>query len=514
MADASETAGGESRRAALSWLDKLGDGVWRGLNSLPLAIAVMLLLAILSALGTVIPQEHLLQGNDALNPAQFYLQRFGELRYGLIHALGLTHIYFTPYFFILMVWLSVSAVVCNVMRLRRTLKLWNRPPVERGVRSFQADKRAVVLECAPAGALEQLKADLAHHGYRVRETHPAGGTAFIYGDKGFWRKWGLVALHFAVIVLLFGAVYGKTYGVQGWIRLNDGEKKALTLDVKEGKRRFILPLLAGIKPLVFNLSQDRFRIDYDEHIVMPEELQNLDPQLQEYYKYFVKQFVSLLSVEHNGRTKTQQVMVNHPLIIGRLVLSQSGYGQKGFLNVTSATGTQEYFTPAEEWLVLTPDGPDFADNVLRTGAAHSQYAFRLEQIKAGDLYVRGKKRGYIGPLTIVHLADVKTRQQWAQLLTPDKPFTTQIGGTQYSVALSRRVDNYSEFSYQRDPGIPILYFGWISLIAGIAVTLYVPFTQVWLCIEPQRVFMLAVGPGGARALRALYSRWRDILLAP
>ena len=69
--------------------------LWRWLNSLPIAIGVMLALAVLSALGTVIPQEHLAQPPAGMTFDAMLIERFGTARAGLVKTLGLHHIYFT-----------------------------------------------------------------------------------------------------------------------------------------------------------------------------------------------------------------------------------------------------------------------------------------------------------------------------------------------------------------------------------------------------------------------------------
>jgi cytochrome c biogenesis protein len=512
MASEASTAHSPQRDDPISFLENT---LWRWLNSLPVATLVMILLALLSALGTFIPQEHLLQGPDSLNQAQFYTERFGEARYGLIKFLGLTHIYFTPYFFILLVWLCVSAVVCNITRFRRTLKAWRTPQVERTLRGFTHDKRAIVVEGTPAESAAALTADLEHHGYRVREQQVEGGSTCIYADRGFIKKWALVLLHFSLIVLLFGAIYGKTVGVQGWIKLPDGATRDLVLDVKEGKRNLVQPLIKWIKPITYTLSQDRFRIDYDEHVDVTPEMAHMPPEAQEYYRYFVKDFVSILTVTQGSRKKTQEVKVNHPLVLNKLVLYQSDYTQDGYLLVTGPDGHSDtYPAAAGQWLVLTPAGPEPAETAMGAGQPLSDYAFRLEPIKEGDLYRQGTKAGRIGPMSLLHLANINTEVEALQIIDTQRSFKTTLMDKQYTVQLAPKVDNSSGFSYKRDPGIPILYFGWIAMIIGITLSLYLPFTQIWLRVETGRVFMLAAPAGGMRAARTLYARWRDILMQP
>jgi hypothetical protein len=95
------------------------------------------------------------------------------------------------------------------------------------------------------------------------------------------------------------------------------------------------------------------------------------------------------------------------------------------------------------------------------------------------------------------------------LVKPDQGFELRLQGKPVKVTMSTRVDNYSDFSYQRDPGLPVLAAGWILLVIGVAAALYTPFTVVQARAEPGRLLLLVMGqnsqpddplPSGLRAM--------------
>lgn len=511
--------------------------LWEALNSLPVAIVVMLLLAILSALGTVIPQEHLARPQPGQTMEQMYNARFGQATYyhlslgnatlnvptskhAWIKSLGLQHIYFTPYFFLLLVWLSVSAIVCNIMRFKRTVRQWKDPTIVRGANFFKNNKRSLEVEGMTSGAEKAIIDNFHHRGFRVF-TEEQDGETHIYADRGFLKRWALVLLHFSILVLLFGGVYGKIYGVESYVRMADKESKDLTLDLYKGKLPLVKPLLDKVKPLTFHLDQDHFRIDYDKKLELPTMLMKahesgmLSDDDLEYERYFVKDFVSQLKVSRNGHSVTQEVKVNHPIKLDRLNLYQSGYVQVGYLRVVIDGKADDYMFVPNTWVVIGPTGLVDVDQLMSMNADMSQYssdAFILKQVKAGDLYVEGKKDGYLGPMSIVNIANMQTGQTLGtQLITPDKGFDTTIDGKPVHVTMSTRVDDYSDFSYKRDPGIPILYFGWIAMIVGVTLAMYVPFTQIWIRVTGETAHLLMSGRGGIEDAHKLTSQWNDIL---
>jgi hypothetical protein len=227
----------------------------------------------------------------------------------------------------------------------------------------------------------------------------------------------------------------------------------------------------------------------------------------------VRQFVSTLAVTHNGvTTGPEEVSVNHPLTSEKMTFYQSGYSQLGYVSVDFGGGrVAEFPAPAEVQLALTSEGVMLGEMAAATGRPTADAAFILEQVKAGDLYAAGQKTGYVGPLTIAHLLHQRTGEQSSVLLTPEQGFATLLGGQPVTVRMSRKVENYSDFSYQRDPGLPILGLGWVLLVIGIAAALYTPFTQVQAREEASRSLLVVLGQNSQRD-EPLPQRLRAILM--
>lgn len=476
--------------------------LWKWLNNLPIAIYVMLLLAALNALGTVLPQEHLVGGMSELPIDQQYIQKFGEQRWEVIRMLGLHHIYFTPVFFIALLWLCISATICNITRYKRTMREWKTPAVDRGPGFFKSNKRSLEIAQPATGSAAQIVGLLHDKGFRVVESTEVEGVHSIYADRGFIQRWGMMVLHVAVLVLLFGGIYGSIFGNKGNVRMGDGEAKTLTLNLAQGKHPLVRWFLEKAPERSYQLKQDKFRIDYGRKLVLPTVLQNdkeFSEVYQEYSRFFVKDFVSNLTAERNSVSKTQEVIVNHPLVIDKLMLFQSGYEQNGYISYELDGKPVEELVPSDMWLCLTSNGLARAESLGNTDKV-----FLLEKVKAGDLYIDGENTGYLGPMTIAHVQNVMVDAPPQQImLDTEQGFALSLDGQQVEVRLSPRIQNFSIFSYKRDPGMPVLYLGWILMIIGIGVALYVPFNKVHIRIEPQQAMFLLGGVrgGGLKGLK-------------
>jgi cytochrome c biogenesis protein ResB len=533
--------------------------LWRALNSLPVAIFVMLALALLSALGTLIPQQHLNPQPVGMTYAEFLTSRYGAQRYELLHLLGFDRIYFTWYFNALLIWLAVSAVICNIVRWRTTLRLWKTPVVRRGARFFAADKRSwqfaaasdtgtsaqgavtqsdALAAATPDEAVRAIAADLQQLGYRLRieqeDTGEGARAVTLYADRGFAKKWALVLLHVALLILLAGGFYGAAVGVKGSIRIAEGETKTLTIDVAAGKYAWVQGWLQRLPKVTYELHEHNFRIDYGRKLLLESQYDNVPAELKEYFWYYVHDYISDLEVTRvfadgrRGKPRRGDVIVNHPLVYDKLVLYQSGYDQRGYLSVTDASGkSRELRLPdplysAETWYALTPDevvvrNPnnmqwvvpiDQGDNYALRPVEQSNVSplmFQVAQnVKSGDLYRHGEPVGKVSPMAILTLAAAGAPMEMGSLLLTDKTgFETMLGGQPVHVRLSAKTDDYSVFEYKRDPGSPVLFLGWLLLVAGIALTMYVPFTQLWLRAEPGSLAVLAIGPDKRRLRQRL-----------
>ncbi len=162
------------------------------------------------------------------------------------------------------------------------------------------------------------------------------------------------------------------------------------------------------------------------------------------------------------------------------------------------------------FLALTSQGVADAIQVMSSPDC-SDLGFAFEQVKAGDLYVGGEKQGYIGPMTIASLVDLRTGAEQGQVLvTPEQGFSVNLNGEPVEIRMARQVDNFSIFSYKRDPGIPVLYFGWIALIIGIGAALYIPYGQLRARAGSGKVYLATFG-AAAKGEHPLDERLRDML---
>ncbi len=93
--------------------------IFEGLHSLKLTIFLLIILAILSILGTIIPQNQ---------PASEYLKFYSLVKYRTYLALGLLDMYHSWWFIALLTLLAINLTACSWRRLPQVLRQISGPP--------------------------------------------------------------------------------------------------------------------------------------------------------------------------------------------------------------------------------------------------------------------------------------------------------------------------------------------------------------------------------------------------
>ena len=201
-------------------------------------------------------------------------------------------------------------------------------------------------------------------------------------------------------------------------------------------------------------------------------------------------------------------------MIDRLALFQSSYIQDGHVSIETGGRSIDSRFAAQNWLLLTPAGLMVAQQALMRGMPVSNEVLYFEQVKGGKLYRGDEVVGEFGPLTLLRRTDLATEQSLEPvIIDTERSHELLLAGQTATIRLSPEVNNISVFSYKRDPGMPIMYLGWVLMIIGIAFALYTPFTQVWLRSDAEGACLLILGRGSQKN-SPLMARLHAILAGP
>ncbi|MCD6118680.1 cytochrome c biogenesis protein ResB [bacterium] len=480
----------DGARGPIAWLN-------HHLTSLPSAVVVLCVIAALSIIGTFVPQGESFSA---------YVGQYGEMKAKVLTRLGFTDIYHTIYFNLLLFWLGLSSIWCSIKRAVITWKLQFMPRIKIRASTIEKMEHSHAVNVKDeAAALDRFEQRLRKKGFRTYRLEQPGGAHNLYAARGMRRMWALVALHLGLIVVLAGALIGLIFGTNGFIRLEDGETKVLTVhpgeadycvSVKGGnshapgagmkqptgsaKPKLIRSLVRNIEPMVFTLDLDQFEITYDK-LIKPSVIAGMPEKWIKFESYIVHQFTSHFKVTRNGRSKEKIIAVNHPLTLDKLMFYQSSYSRGIELIVETSDG--DTFSQVVDMNVPFEVTPEGLRSVGRFGAATSPFFFRIDEIKGGPLHEGREITGELDPMISISIFSSENGQMMGMdVIKNDHPLMLP----DFSLGIGKETIGASVFQYKRDPGLPLVYLGFLILVLGTLGALFMHFQQMYLCIEGQK----------------------------
>jgi len=392
--------------------------LWDWLTSIRLTVYLLLILAAVAIFGAVLPQGQ---------PAEFYIDRFGETWGALVWRGGLANIYFSIWFLAPIHLLALNILSCLIRGLPRA---WRR--------SFTPLSAEAALNLPPRAGLkwpgttdprEAVAGIWRRELGRPRRQSLPGKEVFYY-ESGRFRPLGPYLVHAALLFILAGGLIGKFWGIDGSLPLMPGET-AQSFQVGETE-----------KPLGFQVRLDRFQVQFYEEGGIP------------------KEFRSDLTFTQGSQELRATCRVNEPVSFGGYTFSQASYGtqpegQVG-LQVIQGPRRESLQAPLHQWLTLPGSQ---AQIMVIEGEAN------LEGF--GPAVQLAYKNGSEHPLIFWVLKD---HPEMAEPIGP------------YRFALeSANFKSYSVFDVNRDPGVPWVYLGFLLFLPGFYLAFFRPH-QCWALV--------------------------------
>lgn len=419
----------QSQRAAA-----LGDRIWRFFASVRLTVVVLLSLAATSIIGTLIPQN---QSHAA------YIQTYGEQWYRLFLALDFFDMYHAWWFQLLLLLLTANIVVCSIDRLSATWKIifiktphFNRAHFEKA-KNRQDLRSKLSPEALQASVTEYLKKEFSY-----LKTEPLESGYCLFAEKGRKTRLGAYIVHASVILLVVGGLLGSLFGFEGFVNIPEG---ATVENVRLRDRM-------EPKPLDFALRCEDFKVSF-------------------YDSGMPKEYRSTLTVIEDGKAVfTRDIIVNDPLRYRGISFYQSSYGTLPSKTVTldilskaSGMSYQKTVTLGEPFAL--PEGlgrfvlKDFKEEVRFMGRAMGQ----------------GFVAEYLPP---------EGEPEPLKLLLRFPRFDAMRKGAFVVSVADYEPRYYTGLQVTKDPGVWVVYAGFVVMIAGIFVTFFLSHQRVCVKVSP------------------------------
>jgi len=420
--------------------------VWRFLSSVKLTIILLILLAIVSILGTVIPQ-----GQEAGE----FAQTLSPSMFRFFSTLQLFDMYNAPWFRLIIGFLALNLIICSINRFPSTWKRFSAKPMPDRGKPFDNNdpEDHFDVNVKPDETAKRVE-KIFQSGYRHLRSKTSGKNHYFYGDKGGLSHFGVYVVHLSVLLIIMGGLVGSFFGFEAYVNILEGEKTDRVII-----RKTMKPLKLG-----FDVQCDKFSVDF-------------------YNTGAPKEFKSNLTFLVDGKAvQKNDLLVNHPVEFGGITFYQASYGsvagkEAGLrIDRTSDRSTSADITVKGDTDYPLPGGEgtfkvvDMKNDIMGLGPA---VLISVHPITGNEVefWVFKNHGAVLKKLPPPMLASPKFNPE------AFSPYRFSLTGL--------KTLYYTGLQANRDPGVPLVWAGCFFMVCGLFVTFFLSHKRMWVRVLDQ-----------------------------
>lgn len=405
-------------------------------RSVRLTIFLLILLAILSILGTIITQN--------ASKAE-YIQRYGVKLYEILNFFNLFDMYHSWWFSAILLLLVINLIACSLHRFPGVWRQIFKKPTgleDSLLKTLPYVEKIQGLNPSEQEIFGEIQSCLRRWVKNPKRIETEKSTT-LYFEKGRLSRLGVYLTHLSILIILVGGLMGSIFGFKGFVNILEGETvNHFFLRTRDGEVS---------RPMGFSIRCDDFEITYYD-LQYPEKL--------------VKEYISHLTILEDGKEVLKKsIKVNHPLHYKGLAIYQATYGKIHDVTIgVQWKGSREkvFFQAPEGEIIPIPNSKHFI-RVLR-------YAPEIHNFGEGVQVALFK-------------LDQEPRAFW---LLKNFPNLDQKRGDEFTLTFEKVQElEYTGLQVTKDPGVWIVWVGCSLMIIGLIVSFFFSHQRVWLRI-PKR----------------------------
>src|SRR5512133_679875 len=435
------------------------ESLWDFFCSLKLTMFLLISLAILSIIGTIIPQGTI--------PPE-YLASISPAKNQLYKALGFYEMYHSWWFILLLYLLTVNLVACSIKRLPHIWKIISQPTLV--MEQTPANSASFKTSDSPEQLKEKLTTFLTSEFARPVATE-ADGAWHLFAQKNPWCRLSVYCVHLSVIIIFIGAMIGSMFGFKGYVNILEGQSISTVMSRSDKEI-----------DLGFSVRCEQFSVAL-------------------YKSGAPREFKSILTVLENGRPVPDytnvRVIVNDPLSYKGITFYQSSYGNAGnyFFTVSGMDGKNPIAVTLDNNTSVTlPDGSTM--HVVEATEDVSKFVPNLYG-PAVQVEIHSPQGG--SEKVIVYANHPELNIQNAK---------EHKGGLVFQYKGSQK-QMFTGLQVAKDPGVWIVWLGCALMVLGIYGAFLMSHRRVWIRIQSG---MVTIG-GNASKNQAAFEQYFEDLAA-
>lgn len=406
------------------------DRIWDFFCSLKLTIMLLLLLAITSIIGTVIPQN---------SSASEYIGRYGQSNYELFVKLQFTDMYSSSWFIGLLALFSVNLICCSIKHFPRTWKFFNEPTLiaSPGLLKNSANKAQLSSRDSASDVTSRVSAVLDKEFAKTKRSEQ-DGKVYLFAQKGIFSRLGAYLTHLSILVIMAGAIVGNVFGYKAYVNIAEGTS-VTQVSTRDGSQRI---------DLGFEVRCDNFDVEFYPNSRRP-----------------MLYASDLVILKEGQEVYKKRITVNDPLMFEGIIFYQSSYGPAGdaYVNVRATYGE-------------TGEATEVQAQLGRRVALANGYGLIVTDFTESD-------RNF-GPAMRLQLITPDGVRENPVVVWQNFPeFDERRGGDFKFAMLGFNQPYFTGLQVAKDPGVNIVWAGCIMMIIGPFAAFFFSHKRVWVCIE-------------------------------
>ena len=429
--------------------------IWKFFVSIRLTVVLLLSLAATSIIGTLVRQN--------ASP-DYYFHKFGAFFYRLFDILNVFDMYHSWWFQLLLILLVCNIIACSIERLSSTWKLIFPKETTFKLSTFQKlkQKESFTDPRLPEELENEFTAIFTKaFGFPKVEKTDQGFSLF--AEKWRWTRLGVYIVHSSILFLIAGAMIGSMFGFEGYVNIPEGER----IDHVQ------LRNTDGIQHLGFEIQCNQFT-------------------LSTYKNGAPKEYRSSLTILENGETILEKdIIVNDPLRYKGISIFQSSYGEMPSEQAEapsfSADDIQLAFLVNASGMVYKRKAE--VGKPLEIPEGMGKFVV-LEVRESASFMGQNIGQALIGILTAVNSEPVEVIlpihfPNFDKMRKGDMVISVVHQAAKQPVEEKHEKKRYyTGLQVVKDPGVWVVYSGFIVMIVGIIITFFMSHQR--LCVDVSR----------------------------
>jgi cytochrome c biogenesis protein len=397
--------------------------LFRAVADLRFAIFILLVISLLSILGTIIEQDQSIEiykiNYPLTNPV------FGFLTWDKIINLGLDHVYKTWWFFTLIFLFGLSLVSCTFLQQLPSLKVARRCQFFRKPGQFFRLKLSTTLTNF---SFNKILLKIKNSQYSIFQQ-----KNIIYCYKGLIGRIAPIIVHFSMIVILLGTIFGSLFGFKAQEIVPKTENFHIQNILNNGQLTIIPNTSARINDFWITYNKNRL----------------------------ISQFYSDISILDNqgNETNRKTIAVNYPLVHNNIYYYQTDWNLIGLRFQTSTNETIEY-----PLINLKNDQSKVWITWIATNKSLNEGIIALIDNLEGYCSIYNQAGTFLGNIEVHETFYIKQPLTLLEILSS------------------------TGLQIKSDPGIPLIYSGFLLLMLSTLLS-YISYSQIWIIQKDQKLFI-------------------------